>query len=326
MAAATSCFGRVFLQYQRQCFSRITYNTSVASCIVDIQAAKRHYVAAKPAKKEKKGPKVQTSDAKMDDIEKLKTYTYMEDEPEDDVYLKRLFPRRIYEVDKAITLLKKFQILDYTYPKQGVYLDLTLDMTLEKKKKKVEPFVSVLNFPYPFTSKTNTILVFTENESEIKIAEENGAAFAGGSALIQKILDDEIQADFYVSVPEMMPALQPLRRKLKKKFPRLSQNSINRDILKMLEFFKSGHEIVVDEERGNFLETQIAKLDMPTDEITANLQAVITDVCRHKPQSSGPFIVRAFLRSSTSEGLLIKIEHLLPQEKEKAEESIKETI
>ncbi|XP_068948839.1 large ribosomal subunit protein uL1m isoform X2 [Petaurus breviceps papuanus] len=274
MAAATSCFGRVFLQYQRQCFSRITYNTSVASCIVDIQAAKRHYVAAKPAKKEKKGPKVQTSDAKMDDIEKLKTYTYMEDEPEDDVYLKRLFPRRIYEVDKAITLLKKFQILDYTYPKQGVYLDLTLDMTLEKKK----------------------------------------------------ILDDEIQADFYVSVPEMMPALQPLRRKLKKKFPRLSQNSINRDILKMLEFFKSGHEIVVDEERGNFLETQIAKLDMPTDEITANLQAVITDVCRHKPQSSGPFIVRAFLRSSTSEGLLIKIEHLLPQEKEKAEESIKETI
>ncbi|XP_036620235.1 39S ribosomal protein L1, mitochondrial isoform X2 [Trichosurus vulpecula] len=301
MAAATSCFGRVFLQYQRQCFSRITYNTSVASCIVNVQAAKRHYVAAKPAKKEKKGSKVQTSDAKTDDIEKLKTYTYMEGEPEDDVYLKRLFPRQIYEVDKAINLLKKFQILDYTNPKQGVYLDLTLDMALEKKKKKVEPFISVLNFPYPFTSKTNKILVFTE------------------------ILDDEIQADFYVSVPEMMPALQPLRRKLKKRFPRLSQNSINHDIVKMLEFFKNGHEIVVDEERGNFLKTKIALLDMPTNEIAANLQAVITDVCRHKPQSSGPFIVRAFLRSSTSEGLLIKIEHLLPQEKVKAEESIKGT-
>ncbi|XP_044536070.1 39S ribosomal protein L1, mitochondrial isoform X2 [Gracilinanus agilis] len=298
MAASTSCFWRVFLQYQRQCLSRMIYNTSIASCIVNVQAAKRYYVAEKPAKKGKKGSKVQTKDEKTIDIEKLKTYCYMEGEPEDDVYLKRLFPRQIYEVEKAVNLLKRFQILDYSNPKQGIYLDLTLDMALEKKKK----------------------------ESEIKIAEENGAAFAGGSVLIQKILDDEIQADFYVSVPEMMPALQPLRRKLKKRFPRLSQNSVNHDIVKMLEFFKTGHEIVVDEERGNFLSTQIALLDMPTDQIAANLQVVLTEVCRQKPQSSGPFVVRAFIRSSTSEGLLLKIEHLLPQEKVKAEENVKEII
>ncbi|XP_044536069.1 39S ribosomal protein L1, mitochondrial isoform X1 [Gracilinanus agilis] len=326
MAASTSCFWRVFLQYQRQCLSRMIYNTSIASCIVNVQAAKRYYVAEKPAKKGKKGSKVQTKDEKTIDIEKLKTYCYMEGEPEDDVYLKRLFPRQIYEVEKAVNLLKRFQILDYSNPKQGIYLDLTLDMALEKKKKKLEPFASVLNFPYPFTSKINNVMVFTEKESEIKIAEENGAAFAGGSVLIQKILDDEIQADFYVSVPEMMPALQPLRRKLKKRFPRLSQNSVNHDIVKMLEFFKTGHEIVVDEERGNFLSTQIALLDMPTDQIAANLQVVLTEVCRQKPQSSGPFVVRAFIRSSTSEGLLLKIEHLLPQEKVKAEENVKEII
>lgn len=59
----------------------------------------------------------------------------MEGEPEDDVYLKRLYPRQIYEVEKAVNLLKKFQVLDFTNPKQGVYLDLTLDMTLGKKKK-----------------------------------------------------------------------------------------------------------------------------------------------------------------------------------------------
>uniref|UniRef100_A0A4X2M9T3 Large ribosomal subunit protein uL1m n=1 Tax=Vombatus ursinus TaxID=29139 RepID=A0A4X2M9T3_VOMUR len=296
MAMATSCFARVFLQYQRQCFSRITYNASAASCIVNVQAAKRHYAL-----------KCKLQMQKTDDTEKLKTYTYMEGEPEDDVNLKRLLPRQIYEVDK-----------------QGVYFDLTLDMTLEKKKKKVEPFVSVHNFSYSFSSKAKKILVFTEKESEIKIAEENRAAFAGGSALIQKTLDDEIQADFYVSVPEMTPALQPLRRKLKKRFPRLSQNSINHDIVKMLEFFKTGHEIAVDEERGDFLQTQIAVLDMPNNEIVANLEAVITDVCRHKPQSTGPFVVCAFLRSSTSEGLLIKIAHLLPQEEVQVEESIKE--
>ena len=34
---------------------------------------------------------------------------------------------------------------------------------------------------------------------------------------------------------------------------------------------------------------------------------------------SGPFVVRAFLRSSTSEGLLLKIEPLLPKEAETKE-------
>lgn len=95
------------------------------------------YLALRPARKIKKGAKEKPSDEKpVDDIEKIKSYTYMESDPEDDVYLKRLYPRRIYEVEKAIHLLKKFQVLDFTNPKQGVYLDLTLDMALGKKVRR----------------------------------------------------------------------------------------------------------------------------------------------------------------------------------------------
>ena len=67
--------------------------------------------------------------------------------------------------------------------------------------------------------------------------------FAGGTNLIQKILDDGIKSDFYVALPEIMPKLNPLKKKLKKRFLRLSLNSIGRDIPKMLELFKTGHEI-----------------------------------------------------------------------------------
>ncbi|XP_038947600.1 large ribosomal subunit protein uL1m isoform X2 [Rattus norvegicus] len=242
----------------------------------------------------------------------------MESEPEDDVYLKRLYPRRIYEVEKAIHLLKKFQVLDFTNPKQGVYLDLTLDMALGKKKK-VEPFASVIALPHPFSSEVNKVAVFTGNASEIKIAEENGAAFAGGADLVKKILDDEVVVDFYVAVPEIMGELNPLRKKLKKRFPKATRNSIGRDIPKMLELFKTAHEIMVDEERQNFLSTKIATLDMPSDQLAANLQAVINEVCRHRPLNLGPFVVRAFLRSSTSEGLLLKTDSLLPKEAGNAE-------
>ena len=87
----------------------------------------------RPAKKTKKGSKEKASNEKKDDIEKIKSYPFMEGEPEFDVYLKCLYPRQIYEVEKAVHLLKKFQVLDFINPKQGVYLDLTLDMTLGKK-------------------------------------------------------------------------------------------------------------------------------------------------------------------------------------------------
>uniref|UniRef100_A0A8C6R7V7 Large ribosomal subunit protein uL1m n=1 Tax=Nannospalax galili TaxID=1026970 RepID=A0A8C6R7V7_NANGA len=309
------CFSfQVLTQHQRYSLSTVVHQTSPYPYSVNILLPNRHFaaVAAKSAKKIKKDAKEKTSDEKPDEIEKLKSYTYMENEPEDDVYLKRLYPRRIYDVEKAIHLLKKFQVLDFTNPKQGVYLDLTLDMALEKKKK-VELFASVISFPYPFTSEVNRVAVFTRNTSDIKIAEENGAAFAGGTDLIQKILNDEIVVDFYVAVPEMMPELNPLKKKLKKRFPKSTRKSVGRDIPQMLELFKAGHEIMVDEERQNFLSTKIATLDMPSDQIAANLQAVINDVCRHRPLNLGPFVVRMFLRSSTSEGLLLKTDPLLPK-------------
>ncbi|KAM7326560.1 hypothetical protein ACRRTK_015038 [Alexandromys fortis] len=323
MATAIRCLSRALIRHQRHCLSKTAYQVPPSLCSVNILWTHRHFAAAaatKPARKIKKEgkDKEKVSDENPDDIEKIKSYTYMESEPEDDVYLKRLYPRRIYEVEKAIHLLKKFQVLDFTNPKQGVYLDLTLDMSLGKKKK-VEPFASVVSLPYPFASEVNKVAVFTGNASEIKIAEENGAVFAGGADLVKKILDDEVVVDFYVAVPEIMTELNPLRKKLKKRFPKATRNSIGRDIPKMLELFKTGHEIMVDEERQNFLSTKIATLDMPSDQLTANLQAVINEVCRHRPLNLGPFVVRAFLRSSTSEGLLLKTDSLLPKEVETKE-------
>ncbi|XP_051054432.1 39S ribosomal protein L1, mitochondrial [Phodopus roborovskii] len=321
MAAAIRCLGRVLIQHQRHCLSKAAYQAPPYPCAVNVLWIYRHFAAAtKPArtfKKERKD-KEKMSDEKPDDIEKIKSYTYMESEPEDDVYLKRLYPRRIYEVEKAIHLLKKFQVLDFTNPKQGVYLDLTLDLALGKKKK-VEPFASVISLPHPFASEVNRVAVFTGTASEIKIAEENGAACAGGADLVKKILDNEVVVDFYVAVPEIMTELNPLRKKLKKRFPKTTRNSIGRDIPKMLELFKTGHEIAVDEERQNFLSTRIATLDMPSDQVTANLKAVINEVCRHRPLNLGPFVVRAFLRSSTSEGLLLKTDSLLPKQAETKE-------
>lgn len=53
--------------------------------------------------------------------------------PVDDVYLTWLYRRPSYELEQAVGMLKRFQELDFTHPKQFVYINVFLDMALQKK-------------------------------------------------------------------------------------------------------------------------------------------------------------------------------------------------
>nr|XP_020450784.1 39S ribosomal protein L1, mitochondrial [Monopterus albus] len=244
----------------------------------------------------------------IDDKDRLKPFGKTAWAPVDDVYIVRHYPQAIYDAADAIDMLKRFQALDFTSHNQPVYIDLKLDMKLEKKKK-VDPFVSIIQLPHRFKIETNKVLVFTEDANQAKVAQENGAAFTGGAELIEQILDDKISADFYVTVPEMLPKLIPLKNKLRKKFPKSKRGSVSINIPSLLERFKTGHEYLV--ENDCYVRTQIATLDMPKEHIFANLQAVLTDVCSYKPADAGPFIERAIIASHTSEAVWFKSEDVL---------------
>ncbi|KFP85515.1 hypothetical protein N311_06163, partial [Apaloderma vittatum] len=251
--------------------------------------------------------------------------------PVDDVYLTWCYERPSYDLEEAVGMLKKFQELDFTHPKQFVYINVFLDMALQKN---VEPFASTVLLPHRFTEDTNKVLVFTENEQEAEIAREHGAAVVGGVELIKWILEDEIQVDFYVAVPAIIPKLIPLRNKLKRKYPNTKRNSLGNDIPKMLQHFRECLEYAVQDER--LITTRIARLDMPTEQIVANLKAVINDICTFKPSTYDPIVQKLVIRSSTSEGLLLNLDGILPQlekveEKEetaedKEEKDVKESV
>lgn len=230
-------------------------------------------------------------------------------EPTDDVYVTKYYRWPIYKLENAVKTLKKFQQLDFTYPKQHVYVDLKLDTSLDRKKK-LEPFDSIVHLPYPFTAKANKVLVFTESVDEAKLARENGASFVGGIELVQQILNDEIQADFYVAVPSILPKLSPLKNKLRKQFPKNKRGSVGIDIQKMLKNFKQGHEYAADHD---CVQTKIASLDMTCEQIVANVDALIKDVCRHKPFDLGPFVERGLISSATSEALGFNFGRFIPR-------------
>lgn len=261
---------------------------------------KKEDEAKKEAKREKRV---------IDDKDRHKPFGKTAWAPVDDVYVKRFYPRTVHSAADGISMLKRFQELDFTPADQPVYIDLKLDMKLEKKKT-VDPFVSTVHLPHPFRAELNTVLVFTEDSDQVRVAQENGAAFVGGAELIQPILDDEISADFYVAVPDMLPKIVALKNKLRKKFPKSKRGTVSTNLPKTLELFKSGHEYLVESEC--YIRTQIATLDMPSEQIFANLKTILNDVCSHRPASLGPFIERAIMASQTSEAIWISTDGVIP--------------
>uniref|UniRef100_A0A3B3ZJE9 Large ribosomal subunit protein uL1m n=1 Tax=Periophthalmus magnuspinnatus TaxID=409849 RepID=A0A3B3ZJE9_9GOBI len=256
----------------------------------------------------------------IDDSNRHKPFGKTAWAPVDDVYILRYYPRKVHHVGDAVELLKAYRALDFTPTQQQVYIDLRLDMKLEKKKK-VDPFVSTVHLPHPFKKEMNKVLVFTEvcDAKQAEVAQENGAVIVGGTELIQQILDDEISADFYIAVPEMLPKLVPLKNKLRKKFPKSKRGSVGINIRKMLELFKIGHEYMVED--NCFVRTQIATLDMPSEHILENLHTIMADVYSHRQQTAN-LGERAIISSQTSEGLWIKPEDLVPKTEKKEEEEL----
>ncbi|NXQ13647.1 RM01 protein, partial [Peucedramus taeniatus] len=291
----------------------------LAESAVVSPATARPYAAAaaKGAKKDAKRSRQEKEKVKEKPLPRRRP---LMSKPVDDVYLTWLYKRPSYGLEQAVAMLKRFQELDFTPPRQFVYINVFLDMALHKKKK-VDPFSSSVALPHRFTDEVNKVLVFTENEQEAEVAHEHGAAIVGGVELIKWILEDEIQADFYVAVPAIMPKLIPLRNKLKRKYPSTRRNSLGSDIPKMVQFFRECHEYTVEDE--SVIKTRIARLDMPTEYIIANLKTIIHDICTFKPSNFDPIVQRLVIRSSTSEGLLLNLDGILPQV-EKAEEKEEE--
>ncbi|KAL6114900.1 mrpl1 [Pungitius sinensis] len=268
----------------------------------------RTLAAVKPMRKDKKEEAAKEAKQEkrvVDDAGRHKPYGRTAWAPVDDVYFMRYYPREVHGAADAVHMLKKFQRLDFTPVKQPVYIDLRLDMKLEKKKR-VDSFAARCT-PHPSAEITES---WSSPRMPIRLERRwRGGPCSPGVELIQRILDEEISADYYVAVPAILPKLVPLKNKLRKKFPKGKRGSVSADIPQMLELFQKGHEVLV--ENDCYVRTQIATLDMSTEQILNNLRRVLVDVCSHRPANTGPFIERAIIASQTSEALWFRSQDVL---------------
>ncbi|KAM9857782.1 large ribosomal subunit protein uL1m [Aulostomus maculatus] len=320
MATWTRTAWKVFAGCRRQLlppgspiFARVPWTPSMNPPV-------RTLAAPKLQKRDKKTPDVKDEKKKrvIDDKHRHKPFGKTAWRPVDDVYIMKHYPRTIYSAADAIDLLMKYQVLDFTPPDQPLYIDLKLNMMLEKKKK-IDPFISTLLLPHCVKTEMNKILVFTEDAHQAQVARKLGAAFVGGQELVQQILDDHISADFYLAVPDIMQKISPLKNKLRKNFPKGRRGNIGMDIPKMMKLFAMGHQYQVEDKC--YVRTQIARLDFPKEHIITNLKAVLRDVCSFWSPDKGDFIERAIINSQTSEALWFNSQELLVEPAEEKTDS-----
>ncbi|XP_039859421.1 39S ribosomal protein L1, mitochondrial-like [Simochromis diagramma] len=189
MATRTRTVWKVLAGCQRQLLSASGPAYSGVSQTAPRNLPVRTFAAVKTLKKDKKDnaeKEVKKEKRVIDDKNRHKPFGKTAWAPVDDVYVMRYYPRTLHDPAEAIDMLKKFQALDFTPHNQPVYIDLKLDMKLEKKKK-VDPFVSTVHLPHAFKAEMNRVLVFTEDANQATVARENGAVFAGGVELIQPV-------------------------------------------------------------------------------------------------------------------------------------------
>ncbi|XP_039174647.1 39S ribosomal protein L1, mitochondrial isoform X2 [Crotalus tigris] len=275
------CFQRVFAQNPSHILSRIVRDPAVVPCYTNLLVPSRKYAAKVPRKYRRASQEKKTASEPKEKDDRYKLPLPLE--PKDDVYLTWCYQKPVYDAEAALELLKKFQPLDFTPPTQELYAHFTLNMASEKKDPK-----------------------------EADLASEHGAAIVGGIELIKPILNEEIEADFYIAVPEIITKINPLRNFLKQKYPSMKNGTITYNIAETLNFFKVCHEYSVTDD--NLIQTPFAMLDMPNDQILANLDCIIKDICKHKSSKYGPFVTSMSIRSSTSEALDVKVEGFLSEE------------
>ncbi|KAL1115682.1 hypothetical protein AAG570_005972 [Ranatra chinensis] len=308
-----------------------------AECWPRLCAPSRHYAARKGTREKAKKKKVKVEVKKASFVphalrEKQTTEVLkskrLSDEykrvPVDDVWVARFHKWRIFDFDEAVECHREThhpQI--YNLPNAPLNAFIELDMRTAKKTKFVDTFSRIAKIDNAFPhGEERAVLVFCKTPELKEEAESAGANLVGDVDILKKIEKGDIvlpDFQFVVAHPNILPELVSLRGLLKKKFPNPKLGTLGTDLAGMVKNIKTGiqywafrDEVELD---YGWVDTVIGTLDMETEQLEANLKALIEDISSMRPKREGPFITRILLKSAPSvEKLKLNLEPYLPEE------------
>ena len=162
------------------------------------------------------------------------------------------------------------------------------------------------------TGKKVRVLVFAKGDN-VNIALENGADYAGGEELVDKIKNENwFEFDVVVATPDMMGVVGRIGRVLGPKglMPNPKAGTVTPDVAKAVKDIKAG-KIEYRLDKTNIIHCPIGKVSFGIEKLNENFSTLMSAVIKAKPAAAqGQYLKSVVVTSTMGPGVKINAQKL----------------
>jgi large subunit ribosomal protein L1 len=211
----------------------------------------------------------------------------------------QLEPGKVYVVDEALALLKKFSSVKFT---ESVDVAIRLGVDPRKSDQNVRGSTVLPNG----TGKTVRVAVFAQGENADK-AKEAGADLVGFEDLAESIKGGELDFDILIATPDAMRLVGQLGKILGPRglMPNPKVGTVTPDVVGAVTNAKSG-QVSYRTDKGGIIHCSIGQADFEISALRENLNALLVALNKSKPSSAkGVYMKKVTVSSTMGPGVVV---------------------
>lgn len=205
--------------------------------------------------------------------------------------------QKLYKYEEAVKLVKSLSYVKF---------DETIELSMNLNLKKSQGVRDTLVLPNQFAEEKK-ILVFAKGD-KAQEARDAGAAFVGDADLVEKIKNGWLDFDIAVATPDMMKDVGRLGPILGRRglMPNPKTQTVTLNIKEAIEELKKGR-IEFRSDKTGVIHLAVGKVSMEPEKIVENLELVVDEIIKKKPNDvKGDFVKSVALSSTMGPGVKVQ--------------------
>ena len=207
--------------------------------------------------------------------------------------------KTLHKLEEALDISKKFASGNFD---ESLDVSIILGIDAKKSDQQIRGVTSLPKMP----KKNVKIAVFADGD-DIDKAKAAGAEVVGGDELIDSIKKGELNFDKCISTPKMMVKVSALGQILGPKglMPNPKLGTVANDVATAINNIKLG-QVEYKTDKAGIIHVSIGKISFSKDELKKNIEFLVGEIKKKKPETSkGIFIKRFFINSTMGPGLQV---------------------
>ena len=212
---------------------------------------------------------------------------------------KEIKEKTLHKLEDALDISKKFASKNFD---ESLDISIILGIDAKKSDQQIRGVTSLPKMP----KKNVKIAVFADGEDVAK-AKAAGAEIVGGDELIDNIKKGELNFDKCISTPKMMVKVSALGQILGPKglMPNPKLGTVTNDVATAIKNIKLG-QVEYKTDKAGIVHVSVGKISFSEDELKKNIEFLVGEIKKKKPETSkGIFVKKFFINSTMGPGLQV---------------------